>query len=244
MDISNAVVIVTGASSGIGLATARLLGAQGARVVLAARSADTLAQVAAELPDALAIPTDMSDVAAIQHMVAAAQAQYGRVDVLINNAGRGLHVPIEELNLDQYRQLVDLNLVGVLAAMQAVIPIMRAQGGGVIINISSGLSKMLVPGVAPYASTKYALNALTLTARHELARDNIRVGVMYPGVTATNFAQNVIARSANAGSSGMQAETAEQVAVKIAEAITTEAAETYADSLAAFAPRPAGQSPA
>ncbi len=125
-------------------------------------------------------------------MIAQVQQHYGRIDILINNAGQGMYVPIANADLDQYRAVFELNVVSVLNAMQTVIPIMRAQGGGVIINISSGLSKRLVPGVGPYASTKYALNALTLTARMELAPENIRVGLMIPGLTSTDFAKNSI----------------------------------------------------
>lgn len=165
MEISNKVVLITGASGGIGLATARLFSQKGAKLALAARSTEKLAQIVSELPNAIAIPTDMRDEQAIQHMVAHTQQHYGRIDILINNAGQGMHVPIEQANLQQYRSIFELNVVSVIAAMQAVIPIMRTQGGGVIINISSGTSKATFPGVGPYASTKYALNAISLTAR-------------------------------------------------------------------------------
>ncbi len=235
MDIAGAVTIVSGASSGIGLATARLFASHGARVALVARSADTLTQLAKELPDALAVPTDMRDPDAIRQMVATVKDHYGRIDILINNAGQGMHVPIEQTNLADYRSLLELNVVGVLAAMQAVIPTMRVQGGGQIVNVSSGTSKMILPHVGPYASTKYALNALTLTARLELAPDNIRVGVVYPGITATNFMRNAVASDASQASSrrdAMPMDTPEAVAAKILLAVETEAAETYADSIA------------
>ena len=234
MDISRAVTIVTGASSGIGLATARLFTLQGARVVLVARSADILTQIAQDLPDSLVVPTDMRDIAAIRQMVATVQQHYGRIDILVNNAGQGMHVPIEHADIEMYRALLDLNVVGVLAAMQAVIPIMRAQGGGQIINISSGLSKRIVPNVGPYASTKYTLNALSLTARLELAPDNIRVGVVYPGITATNFSQNAIGGThlSAARQGNVNYDSAEVVAAKILTAVQTEEAETYADSIA------------
>lgn len=125
---------------------------------------------------------------------------YGRIDVLINNAGRGMWNSAESTDLDQYRGMMELNVFGPLAAMQAVIPFMRKQGGGVIINISSGVSRMFIPGLSAYASTKYALNAISLTARTELAADNIRVGIMLPGMTATDFGRNALgARPAGRG---------------------------------------------
>jgi short-subunit dehydrogenase len=149
----------------------------------------------------------------------------------------------ESTDLDQYRGMMELNLFGPLAAMQAVIPLMRKQGGGVIINISSGVSRMFIPGLSAYASTKYALNAISLTARAELAADNIRVGIMLPGMTATDFGKNALG-SRPAGMGGPAAggptasradmpsvETAEMVAEKILEAIRTESAEVLANSM-------------
>jgi NAD(P)-dependent dehydrogenase (short-subunit alcohol dehydrogenase family) len=175
----------------------------------------------------------MRDHTAVQAMVARVHEHYGRIDVLVNNAGQGMHVPLAEADPDDYRAVLELNVVSVLVAMQAVIPVMRAQGGGVIVNISSGLSKRIVPGVGPYASTKYALNALTLTARLELAPENIRVGLMLPGITATEFHRNAIGigpeRSERYRS--MPADTPEHVAAKILEAVETEAAEVFADSI-------------
>ena len=164
MEIQDKVTLITGVSGGIGLATARLFAARGARVALAARSAELLEQLAVALPEALAIPTDMRDEAAVAAMVAAVDQRYGRLDVLINNAGLGMYAAVERTSLAQYRSLFELNVVGVLAAMQAVIPLMRRTGGGLIINISSGTTKMILPGTGPYASTKHALNGLSMVA--------------------------------------------------------------------------------
>lgn len=234
MKIADTVAIITGASSGIGLATARLFAKRGAHVALVARSAERVQQLATALPHALAAPTDMRDTTAVRQMIAQVQQHYGRIDILINNAGQGMHVPVAEADLDQYRDVFELNVVSVLNAMQAVVPIMRAQpGGGVIINISSGLSRRIVPGVGPYASTKYALNALTLTARMELAPENIRVGLMLPGITATDFARNAIRMTTGQTERHrtLPADSPEHVAEKIIEAVETEAAEVYADSI-------------
>lgn len=142
MEIAGKVVLITGASSGIGRASARLFARRGARLALAARSAEKLAQLASELPDALAVPTDLRDEAAVRQMVTQTQEHYQRIDVLINNAAQGQFAPIEKINLEIYRTIFEVNVVSVIAAMQEVIPIMRAQGGGVIINISSGVSKI------------------------------------------------------------------------------------------------------
>jgi len=194
MEIRDSVVIVTGASSGLGEALARLFAAQGAKVALVARSAAPLARLAASLPGALAAPTDLRDAAAIGRMVTQVQEHYGRIDLLINNAGQGMAGPLEHVDLAQYRQLMDLNLYAPLLTMQAVIPIMRAQGGGLILNISSGTTQIAlhIPGLGAYSSTKYALNAISLTAQAELAADNIRVGTIYPGMMSTAFGAHML----------------------------------------------------
>jgi short-subunit dehydrogenase len=110
--------------------------------------------------------------------------------ILVNNAGQGLLSPVETVDLDEYRDIMELNVFAVLSAKQAVMPIMRKQGGGTILNVSSMVSKNTFPMLAAYASTKYALNALSLTAREELAKDNIIVSVFHPKMTATDFGHN------------------------------------------------------
>jgi len=198
MQIQNSIVIVTGASSGIGLSTARRLAQQGAKVVLAARSVEKLQEVSRELPDSLVVPTDMTDFQAIKDMVRKAELHYGRVDALVNNAGRGYEATIEEIEPETFEMLFRLNVLAPVIAMQQVIPIMRKQGGGAIVNISSGTSLMKIPAYGAYSSSKRALNGLSLTAREELAADNIKVSLVYPALTATNFGANKISSNSNA----------------------------------------------
>jgi NADP-dependent 3-hydroxy acid dehydrogenase YdfG len=187
-DLAGQVVIITGASSGIGTATARLLHAAGAHPVLVARRADRLRQLSAELDGALALPADVTDRAAASQLVAAALDRHGRVDGLVNNAGVSLHTPLEQLSLDEFRTVLDLNVVAVVAMMQAVLPAMRGQGGGAIVNISSGTTRGAPPGAGAYAATKAAVNMLSAVARQELAGDGIAVSVVLPSITATEFA--------------------------------------------------------
>ena len=191
MNITDKVVIVTGASSGIGLATARLLAAHGAKVALAARSRDKLNQLAAGLPDSFAVPTDMRSVEDIRNMTEKVLRHFGRIDALINCAGRGYDAPLEQIDIDKYRELFELDVIGPLITMQLVIPIMKDQGGGMIVNISSGTSLMYLPNMSAYSSVKRALNSITLTAREELAKDNIVVSVVYPYITLTDFDKNM-----------------------------------------------------
>lgn len=229
MEVLDKVVVITGASEGIGEATARAFAGAGAKLVLAARSADKLAAVADSLPtraEPLVVPTDMTDRAQVQALIERADERFGRIDILINNAGRAAVGPVATIDPDHYRQIIELNLFGPLHAVQAVVPKMRAQGGGVIINISSNVSKMAIPGIGAYASTKYALNGLSLTARGELADDNIRVMLFHPGATATDFGKNALRENPGAGPNPGNSDSAEAVAQKILEAASTEPAET------------------
>jgi short-subunit dehydrogenase len=219
-------VTVTGASEGIGEVTARLLASEGAQVALVARSTDKLEGLARELPRSFPYTSDMRDTVAVRGMIEAVAQHYGRIDVLINNAGRGLHgTPVEQIPIDDFRELFELNIIGPLAAMQSAIPLMRQQGGGVIVNVSSRLSKLKVPGVGAYASTKYMLNGLTLTAREELAKDNIRVCLVFPGRTATRFQLNSMRVHSDPRQTAPQGDPPELVAQAILRAIQTEEAE-------------------
>jgi NADP-dependent 3-hydroxy acid dehydrogenase YdfG len=191
MDVTDAVCIVTGASSGIGAATARLLSENGARVVLAARRADRLDALAAELSGSLAVPTDVTAPGAVERLVARTLDTFGRVDVLVNNAGQGLHVPLEDLDPGDLRAVFELNVVAPLLAMQAVLPAMRAQSGGAIVNVSSGTTLRVFPGLGGYATTKAALNMLSQVGRLEFAAAGVTVSLVYPLVTATEFHQKL-----------------------------------------------------
>lgn len=186
-DLTRRVVIVTGASSGIGEATAALLHEAGARPVLAARRADRIDALGRRLDGALAVPTDVTDRDAVRRLVAATLDRHGRVDALVNNAGTSLHVPLDSLDLDEFSRVLDLNVVATVSLMQAVLPSMRERGEGRIVNISSGTSRMALPGVGAYAATKAALNMLSAVARTELADDGIDVSLVLPSITATEF---------------------------------------------------------
>jgi NAD(P)-dependent dehydrogenase (short-subunit alcohol dehydrogenase family) len=187
VDIENAVVLITGASSGIGEATARAAAAAGARVVLAARREERIRELAEQLPGARAVACDVTDVDQLAQAVQTAVDAYGRVDVLVNNAGQGLHVPLEDVDPADFRAVLDLNVVAPLAAMQAVLPVMRRQGAGSIVNVSSGTTLVVRPGAGAYAASKAALNMLSSVARLELADAGIAVSTVYPFITATEF---------------------------------------------------------
>jgi len=238
MDIRNKVAIITGASAGIGLATAKLFAANGAKIALAARSKDKLNKLACRLQNSFAVPTDMTKAISIKNMIKEVYDHYGHIDILINNAGQGFDGLVEHIGIKEYRYIIDLNLIGPLIAMQEVVPVMRKQGGGVIVNISSGLSKMYIPNMAGYASIKSALNTISLTARNELANDKIVVSVVYPYMTATDFEKNtIISKNYNSkqekdepgeeDNSLPPPDSAEIVAKKILEVVISERAEQF-----------------
>ncbi|HUB38893.1 MAG TPA: SDR family NAD(P)-dependent oxidoreductase [Streptosporangiaceae bacterium] len=187
-DLSGKVVIVTGASSGIGAATARLLHDSGASPVLAARRADRITELGQALGGALAVRTDVTDLADIARLVDLTLDRHGRVDGLVNNAGVALHQPLDALDLGEFASVLDVNVISVVAMTQAVLPAMRAQGSGRIVNVSSGTTRMVMPGAGAYAATKAAVNMLTAVARQELAGDGIAVSLVVPFITATEFA--------------------------------------------------------
>ena len=219
------VVLITGASSGIGEATARLVAEQGALPVLAARRIDRLEAIAKELGGALAVQADVSDPEQVHHLVETTTEHYGRVDVLINNAGQGLHLPLEQVTLEDLVAITELNFYAPLVAMQAVVPIMRERGGGAIVNVSSGSSRMVLPGVGAYAATKAALNMLSLVAREEFAPDGIVVSLVYPSVTATEFHDKLRAGAMGAGGGGLTPPSSRYVAKTIVRAVLTGEAE-------------------
>jgi len=190
MQISDHVFIVTGASSGIGLSTAEALSARGAKVALIARNTDALRDLAARLPDSLPLTADVTDFAALTKAINDVHDHYGRLDGLINNAGRGYGAPVEKIDPVAFTEIFTLNVLAPIVGMQAVIPIMRAAGAGVIINVNSGTSFMTIPGYSVYSASKRALLGVTQTARGELAADGIVVSEVYPGMTATDFGKN------------------------------------------------------
>ena len=233
MKLQDKVVIVTGASSGIGLATARLLAKGGAKVTLVSRSREKLERLATELLDSFAVTADMTRINEIESMIKRTMEHFGRIDVLINCAGQGYDAPVEKTNVDTLHHIFDLDLVGPLVAMQQVIPIMRKQGGGTIINVSSGTAFMYLPNNGAYSGLKRALANISLTAREELKKDSIVVSVVYPYMTLTDFEKNTIKDAVpewggQEGSIPFPADTAEYMAQRIVEGIESGEAEIFA----------------
>ncbi len=234
LDVRNKVVIVTGASSGIGLATVKLLAKRGAKLALVSRSKEKLEKLAERISSSFVVPADMSNISEVKSMIEKVHKHFGKIDVLINCAGQGYDAPVEETNIETLCYIFDLDVVGPLVAMQQVIPIMRKQHGGTIVNISSGTALMYLPYNGGYSSLKRALAHLSLTAREELQKDGIVVSVVYPYMTLTDFEKNTIKDSVpegegqEGGGPPSPPDSAEYVAQKILRGIENGEAEIFA----------------
>ncbi len=193
--IEGKVVVITGASSGLGEATARLLSAQGASVALGARRVERIQSLAGELTGsggkALAVPTDVTDVDQVQRLVDAAVKTYGRIDVMINNAGLMPQSPLERRKIDDWNQMIDVNIKGVLYGIAAVLPYMQAQQAGHIINVSSVAGHKVRAGGAVYAATKTAVRVISEGLRQEVKPYNIRTTIISPGSVATELTNSI-----------------------------------------------------
>jgi NADP-dependent 3-hydroxy acid dehydrogenase YdfG len=194
-NIKGKVVVITGASSGLGEAAARHLSTLGATVVLGARRADRIENLAKEIKNnggqALAIAIDVTQRGQVKGLVDAAVEQIGRVDVILNNAGVMPLSPIDRLNVDEWDKMVDVNIKGVLNGIAAVLPYMKEQKSGQVINTSSVAGHKIFSGSAVYSATKFAVRALTEGLRMEVKPYNIRTTIVCPGAVKTELLEHI-----------------------------------------------------
>ena len=194
LNIQDKVIVITGASSGIGEASARLLAARGAKVVLGARRTERLAVIAEEINaaggHAQFRALDVTDQQDVQRFVDFAVEHYGRVDVLVNNAGVMPLSRLDALKVDEWNRMIDVNIRGVLHGIAASLPLMQRQRAGQIINIASIGAYAVSPTAAVYCATKYAVRAISEGLRQEVGGD-IRVTVIAPGVTESELAESI-----------------------------------------------------
>ena len=194
-NIAGKVVVITGASSGLGEAAARLLSAQGATVVLGARRSDRLQSLADELSGsggkALAVATDVTHRNQVKRLVDTAAQKFGCVDVMINNAGIMPRAPLERLTIDDWDRTIDVNIKGVLYGIAAALPHMKKQKSGHMIFVSSVAGHKIGPDFAVYAATKHAVRALAEGFRQEVKPYNIRTTIISPGAVATELPDSV-----------------------------------------------------
>ncbi|WP_131972653.1 SDR family oxidoreductase [Exiguobacterium sp. s166] len=222
--IENKVVIITGASSGIGEATAKLLAKQGAQLVLAARREDRLKTLQQEIEQlggkAVYQVTDVTDASQVDALAKLAQDTFGSVDVLVNNAGL---MPLSKLNKnkqDEWNTMVDVNIKGVLYGIGAVLPYMREQKRGHIINISSVAGHDVMPSSAVYSGTKFAVRAITEGLRkEESVENNIRATIISPGAVDTELKDHITDEEIKQGIGDLKAMDADAIARAIAYAV-------------------------
>ncbi|HWX97166.1 MAG TPA: SDR family NAD(P)-dependent oxidoreductase [Solirubrobacteraceae bacterium] len=222
LDLSGQVVAVTGASSGIGEATALACARAGAAVALAARRADRIQALAEGIASsggrAIAVPTDVGDESQAQAFIQRAHAELGRLDVLVNNAGVMLLGPIENAPTEEWRQMIQVNVFGVLYCTHAALPLMREQGSGHIVNVSSVAGRVARAGSGVYNLTKFGVGAFSESLRQETVDIGVRVTLIEPGAVATELAGH------------NRPEVREQIAKRFG-GITLLAAEDIADAI-------------
>ena len=227
-ELDGTVALVTGASSGIGAATARTLAAAGASVGLAARRTDRLETLAAGIEDdggtALAIPTDVTDGAAVEEMVARTAEAFDGLDALVNNAGVMLPAPVERADPDDWRRMVEVNLLGTMTVTRAALPALRAGDGGHVVALSSDAIQNPSARFGAYAATKAGVVAFADSLRTEVADDGVRVTVVEPGVTDTELPEQVTDEGTKADVetlvASMRALDGEDVAAAVRYALT------------------------
>lgn len=191
-DLSGKVAVITGASSGIGQAAARLLVAEGVHVILVARRRDRLAALAEELGEAATVvQTDVTDLAQVKALFDQVRTRFGGLDLLFNNAGIGISAPFEDSTPEDWKAMIDVNLYGVFNCTREAIALMRGRPGAMISSVSSVGGRYGVQNWSVYSATKYAVVGFHDALRKELGPDRIRVSVIEPGAVWTEFGQNV-----------------------------------------------------
>ncbi len=194
-ELKGKVALVTGASSGIGAATAKLLAKNGARVVLVARREDRLQQITTEIEDAggraISVVADVADEAQVKNAFDRAQQEFGRLDIAVNNAGLMLWGPILNANTEDWRRMINLNVLGLMYCTHAALPLMKQNGSGHIVNVSSVAGRTAREGVGAYNASKWAVGGFSESLRQEARKLNIRVTIIEPGVVDTELTQHM-----------------------------------------------------
>ena len=231
MRLKDARVIITGASQGIGRAIALEFGRRGARLVLASRNRPALEELAgaitAEGGSAIVTPTDVTAEGAVEQLAQDTIRRLGGIDILVNNAGIGMTAPIADASSADVEAVFALNLLAAAAAIRAVVPIMRTQHSGMIVNISSIAGRIVVPRIGYYSASKFALTAIGDALRMEEGHRGIKVMNVFPGTTRSNFGENRLGARGPQAHQRLPPVTAEKVATRIARAVERDQRSVY-----------------
>ncbi len=222
------VAVVTGASSGIGEATALALAGEGAKLAIVARRRDRLEALAKRIEaggtQAIALEADVARETDVQRIVDETSARFDQIDILVNNAGVMLLSPVAEASTNDWRRMIDLNLLGLMYATQAVLPVMKRKGGGHVVNVASLAGRIANPNAGAYAATKFGVVAFSESLRREVYNERIRVTVIEPGVVATELGEHITHAGMKASLeqrvSAMEPLLAEDVAAAVLYAVT------------------------
>lgn len=230
-ELSGRVAIVTGASSGIGEATAETLASRGASVVLAARRENELETLADQIEsaggEALSVPTDLTAEDDIDNLVDTTVAEFGSIDILVNNAGVMLLEPVERSDRENFRQMVEVNLLGLMNLTHAALPVMQEQGAGHIVNVSSTAGRDANANGSGYSATKFGVNAFSESLRQEVTAEGIRTTIIEPGAVETELPEHI-----------PDEEIKEQLEDGFLDSITPLQGEDIADAIAYAVTRP------
>jgi NAD(P)-dependent dehydrogenase (short-subunit alcohol dehydrogenase family) len=231
MELKGSIALITGASSGIGLATAHAFAAVGSQVVLVARTSETLEAAANEINDAggwsIAISVDITDRAAVRSLIEMVERRFGRLDVLVNNAGIGVNSPVAKLDVADLERVLAVNLYGPLHLIQAALPLMVTQRKGVIVNILSISGRRAMPNSGGYCASKAALELLSDSLRMEVASAGVKVVNVCPGFTVTPFASHALGELRPRGRGRRLAVPPERVARAVVKAVRREKRDSY-----------------
>jgi len=230
VNIEGKVVLITGASSGIGLATAREFAKAKSKVVLVARREAILKDIENEIKSnngyALAVCADISDKYSVQSIIRNIRNKFGRIDILINNAGIGINSAVSEIKIEDLRKVFEVNLFGPLYLIQEVLPLMIEQKKALIVNILSLIARRTLPKAGGISASKAALMMLTDSLRMEIAIQNIKVINVYPGFTLTSFSQNILGEKSK-GRGKKFAISPDRVGKAIIKAVKNEKRDVY-----------------